>query len=55
MKIEKNGITYDVIEREKAWVLSAKVGCVPVQYNVSKADCLTLEDLRAFVAENSTF
>ena len=53
MKIEKNGIIYEVTESAKVWTLATKIGCVPVQYTVSKADCPTFEALESFIAECS--
>jgi hypothetical protein len=55
MTIEKNGKNYFVKENTKSWTLSITIGCVPVSYNISKADCPTLESLKAFVAENTLF
>ena len=53
MTIEKNGVLYEIIESAREWTLSTKVGCVPIKYTVSKADCPTAEELKAFVAECS--
>lgn len=53
MTVEKNGVLYEITEKTKAWTLVAKVGGVPVVYTVSKADCPTADELKAFVAECS--
>ena len=55
MNIEKNGCIYNVKENKASWALSAKSGSVEVSYNVTKADCPTLDELEKFVLENSAF
>lgn len=55
MTITKNDKTYAIRENEKSWTLSICLGRVPVTYNVKKIDCPTIEDLKAFVDENSAF
>lgn len=55
MTIEKNGRIYEVRENKKSWTLSVTKDRVTISANVTKADCPTFDDLKAFVYENSLF
>jgi hypothetical protein len=55
MTIVKNEKTYCVKENAKSWTLSINIGCVPVSYNIRKADCPTFKELEQYVAESSLF
>lgn len=55
MNIEKNGKVYTVRENAKSWTVSTSAERVTINANVSKADCPTFDDLKAFVAENDIF
>lgn len=55
MTIEKNGKIYTVRENKASWTVSTKAERVDITANVSKADCPTLDSLKAFVAENDIF
>lgn len=55
MTIEKNEKTYSVRENMKSWTVSIKLNSLSVTYNVSKSDCLTFDELKAYVAQNNLF
>lgn len=52
MIIEKDGYVYDVKEQQTMWELQAQTGKVAVVYQVSKADCPTLEALKEFFCKD---
>lgn len=51
MAIEKNEKTYSVRENMKSWTVSIKLNSLSVTYNVSKSDCSTFDELKAYVAQ----
>ncbi len=55
MEITKNGKIYTVRENKASWTVSTKAERVAISANVSKADCPTLDSLKAFIAENDIF
>lgn len=55
MTIEKNDKTYKVKENKASWTVSTTIGCVDVTYNVPKADCPTIDALKAYVAASELF
>lgn len=55
MTIEKNGKIYAARENKESWTVSTKYGHIDVTYNVPKADCLTFDDLKAYVVESDLF
>lgn len=55
MTIEKNGNVYTVKENKASWTVSTTIGRIDVVYNVPKADCPTLDTLKAYVAANDLF
>lgn len=56
MTIEKNGKTYKVAENAKSWTVSILSDCnVTATVKISKSDCPTFDDVKAFIAENDLF
>lgn len=55
MTIEKNEKTYSVHENMKFWTVSIKLNSLSVTYNMSKLDCSTFDELKAYVAQNNLF
>ena len=53
MTVEKNGILYEVKENKSTWKLVNEGDGVTIKYTISKADCPTADELKAFVAECS--
>lgn len=51
MEIEKGGVTYQVREYSKSWTISTKTGGVTLNIKISKTDCPTFDDLKAFFAK----
>lgn len=51
MTIEKNEKTYSIRENMKSWTVSIKLNSLSVTYNVSKSDCPTFDELKAYVAK----
>jgi hypothetical protein len=50
--IEKNGKTYVAMEKQTKWTLKADMGKITLSYEVPKADCKTLDELRKYVMKN---
>lgn len=55
MKIEKNGKIYTAKENKASWTVSTNAGRVTASYNVPKADCLTFDALKKYIAESNLF
>lgn len=55
MTIERNEKTYSVRENMKSWTVSIKLNSLSVTYNMSKSDCPTFDELKAYVAQNNLF
>lgn len=55
MKIEKNEKVFSVKENLKSWTVSRTIDILTISYNVSKADCPTLESLQKYVNDNEVF
>jgi hypothetical protein len=56
MKIEKDGKIFNVTEQAKSWTVSlVDSGNFDASAKITKADCPTFEDLKAFIAENDLF
>ena len=55
MKIEKNGKTYVIVEKEKTWTISRMDGTLSLSFNLKKIDYKTFEELTQFIRENDMF
>ena len=56
MTIKENGKTYKVTENAKSWTVSILSDCnVTATAKISKSDCPTFDDVKAFIAENDLF
>ena len=55
MTITKQGKIYTVRENKASWTVERKSDLVAVSYNVSKASCPTIDDLKAYIAESDLF
>ena len=53
--ITKQGKIYTVRENKASWTVEHKSDLVTVSYNVSKASCPTIDDLKAYIAESDLF
>jgi hypothetical protein len=51
MEIEKNGKIFVVRENKASWTLSTKIEEMKLIVKVTKKDCPTFEELKAFIAE----
>lgn len=55
MIINKNEKTYNVSELQNKWKVSTIINGMPVDYEVSKNDCTTFNDLKAYVLSCDIF
>jgi hypothetical protein len=49
MKIDVNGKSYDVADNSKTWSLKSTDDKLSIEYQVSKSNCPTLDDLQLFI------
>lgn len=53
--IKKDDKNYEVTESKSQWTVRLSNGKVKVEYQISKKDCPTLEDLKEFIEQNDAF
>lgn len=55
MTVEKNGIIYEIIMREKVWVIRWLRDKLTVQYEIPKTVCASIEELEKFIRKEEMF
>ena len=55
MTVTKQGKIYTVRENKASWMVERSVERVTMSFNVPKASCPTIDDLKAYIAESDLF
>ena len=55
MTVTKQGKIYTMRENKASWMVERSVERVTMSFNVPKASCPTIDDLKAYIAESDLF
>lgn len=55
MVIVKNNVNYIVSELQNKWKVSTAINGMPIDYEVSKNDCATFDELKAYILSCDIF
>lgn len=55
MIVEKNNKSYNVTESDTKWKISLEDGKLSVAFEVSKNDCVAINDVQEYIMNNEIF
>lgn len=55
MQVVKNGIIYNVNELQNKWKISTSINNMPIDYEISKNDYATFDELKAYILSCDIF